>query len=678
MHPDSNPLLSAWDTPFQTPPFSRIRNEHYIPAMRVAMTETEARIQAIATQSEAPTFDNTIVALERASEPLDRISNLLFNLNECNTNDELQHIVGEMAPELSQLSNRIYMDRILFSRIETLYAKRSQLSLCEEQQVLLEETYQHFVRHGVALQGDKRQRFETITQRLAVLQQDFSRHVLADTNDYTLHITDSTLLEGLPDHAIAAAHQEAQQRKLDGWVFTLAYPSYAPFITYCRQRDLREQIWRAYNSRGNRGNAHDNNAIVHEMTALRQELAQLLGYPTYSDYVLCRRMAGSLNRVEQFMQELRQAALPIAQSDYDEVAHYAALHNGPAPLLRWDYAYYSEQLKRERYQFDFELLRPYFALDNVRQGIFDLYGRLYGLRFETAYDIETYHPECVAYQVSDAQRLLGILYLDMHPRANKRNGAWMTEFRDQHHMDGTRVLPLIQIVCNFSRPTEGRPALLSLDEVRTFMHEFGHAVHGLLSDVTYPTLSGTHVKRDFVEVPSQLMENWCRQREFLDTFARHYITGQSLPDDYMEHIRKSERFQSGYRCVRQLNFGSIDLAFHSITAPLQGCIEDFERAHMNELLPPVEGCMSSSSFTHIFAGGYAAGYYGYKWAEVLDADIFSHFKQQGIFDKETATSWREKVLSRGATKDPADLFRDFMGRDPQMQAFLERSFGADK
>lgn len=672
----NNPLLASWDTPYQTPPFSSIRNEHYIPAMQVAITEAEHNAEAIALLTDTPTFDNTIVALERATERVDRIGALLFNLNECNTDNELQRIASEMAPALSRLSNRIYMDKRIYARVADIYERRNELSLTEEQLTLIEETRQHFLYHGVALSDQACKRFESITARLAEIEQLFSCHILADTNDYTLHITDKMLLDGLPDHAIEAAHIEAEQRGLDGWVFTLAYPSYNPFITYCQKRELREQIWRAYNSRGNHGNKNDNNAIILEITALRNEMAQLLGYETYCHYVLSRRMAGSIERVTKFMQNLRDAALPIAQQDCKEVAQYATEHGGPTPLQPWDYAYYSEQLKRERYQFDFEKLRPYFPLEQVRQGIFDLYGSLYGLQFIPNAEIETYHPECIAYEVREASRHIGILYMDMHPRSNKRNGAWMTEFRNQSRLDGIEVRPLIQIVCNFSRPAAERPALLSYDEVKTFMHEFGHAIHGLLSDVTYPSLSGTHVKRDFVEVPSQLMENWCRQRSFLNTFARHYKTGTPLPDDYIEHIQLSEHYQAGYRCVRQLNFGTIDLAFHSITEPLRGdSVEEFENRHLIQLLPSIKGCIFSTSFSHIFAGGYASGYYGYKWAEVLDADLFERFKEEGIFNKEIATKWRKQILSRGGTQQPADLFRNFMGREPRMTAFLKRSFG---
>lgn len=682
MYPDSsspasgsdNPLLSNWNTPHQTPPFSRIRSEHYVPALHVALQEAERAVQEIAGRPEPPTFENSVVALECATFSLDRISNLLFNLNECHTDDTMQHIAEQMAPELTRFSNRIYMDERLFGRIDTLYQQRDTLELDGEQRTLLEETRKAFVRHGVSLQGDARRRFEVISERLAVLSQNFSRHVLADSNDYALHLTDSAQLSGLPDHVVAAASQEAGRRGLKGWVFTLSYPSYGPFVTYSDQRELRRQMWCAYNSRGNRGNENDNNALVAELVALRHELAGLLGYDTYCDYVVSNRMVGSRARLESFMAELHASALPVARRDFDEVVRYAAAQGAEMPLQRWDYNYYAERLKRERYGFDFEQLRPFFPLDRVCQGIFGLYGRLYGLRFQPSDQIETYHPEVQVFEVYEGDRLMGVLYLDLHPRSNKRSGAWMTEFRDQSCVNGMEVRPLIQIVCNFSRPVEGRPALLSLNEVETFMHEFGHAMHGMLSEVTYPSLSGTHVKRDFVELPSQLMENWCRERSFLDTFARHYETGAMLPDDYLDHIRNSERYQAGYLCLRQWNFGIVDLAFHTLSAPLQHSVAAFEQEHMDEMLPVVAGCAASTAFTHIFSGGYAAGYYGYKWAEVLDADVFERFRQTGIFDCATATAWRQKVLSRGGTRPPNQLFRDFMGRDPDMTAFLKRSF----
>ena len=471
---------------------------------------------------------------------------------------------------------------------------------------------------------------------------------------------------------IAAARAEAQERNMEGWVFTLAYPSFGPFLTYADNRNLREQIWKAYNSRGNRGNKNDNNAIIREMTDLRMQQAQLLGYRTYCEYVLTNRMCQTPVQLDAFFKSLMDAALPFAKKDLEEVSAFAQSLGAELPLQRWDFSYYSEKLKKQKYDFDAELLRPYFQLEKVRQGIFDLYGRLYGLTFSEAKNIDVYHPDVKVYEVRDGQRFMGILYLDMHPRASKRSGAWMTEFREQSNMNGQQVRPLIQVVCNFSKPVGGKPALLSFDEVETFMHEFGHAMHGMLTDCTYPSLSGTSVKRDFVELPSQVMENWCYESQFLNTFARHYETGDTVPGEYIQKIKAAEKYLAGWLCVRQLSLGLVDKAFHSITQPIEGPVEEFERQHMVELLPKVEGANTSTAFTHIFAGGYASGYYGYKWAEVLDADVFSKFKQNGIFDKKTAQSFRKEILSKGGTEHPSILFRNFMGRDPNNNALMIR------
>ena len=667
-----NPLLETWNTPHQTPPFSQIRTEHYAPAMRAAIKEAEANINNIIKQKEAPSFENTIVAMQTASEQLDRISSLLFNLNECNTDSAMQQIVMELTPELTRYENSVSMNEKLFARVKAVYEQRDKLELTTEQRTLLENTYKGFVRNGVNLSGRDKKIFAKNSERLAELSQKMNQNVLADNNNYILHITKERDLNGLPENVVAAARQEAAERDLDGWVFTLAYPSFGPFITYADNRDLREQMWRAYNSRGNRGNENDNNEIIREMTLLRYQQAKLLGYSNYSEYVLSNRMCETPAQLSKFFDQLLNASMPYAIQDLKDVSNYASRHGAKLPLQRWDFSYWSEKMKQDKYDFDEELLRPYFQLENVRQGIFNLYGRLYGLTFKEASDIDVYHPDVKVYEVYDGNRFMAVLYLDMHPRASKRSGAWMTEFRNQSNIDGNEIRPLIQVVCNFSKPVGDKPALLSFSEVETFMHEFGHAMHGMLSDCTYPGVSGTNVKRDFVELPSQVMENWCYVPEFLNTFARHYQTGATIPMEYIQKIRAAEKYLAGWLCVRQLSLGLVDFAFHTITAPIQGPIEDFERAHMKELLPPVQGTNTSTAFTHIFAGGYASGYYGYKWAEVLDADVFSKFKQNGIFDKATAEAFRNEVLSKGGTEHPAVLFRNFMGRDPKIDALLQR------
>ena len=669
-----NPLLTAWDTPHQTPPFSRIADAHYAPAIREGIRMAEANIDAIARQSEPPTFENTIVALEKASERLDRSTALLFNLNECCTNQQLQQTVLEIMPELTQYENRIWMDRRLFARVETIYQSRNSIPFDSEQTQLLEKYYQHFIRNGVNLDAEKKQRFATCTEELATLTETFNQNALHDTNDFTLHLTDSADLEGLPDGICHEAHDEALRRGLEGWVFTLHAPSYRPFLTYAANRKLRERMWRAYNSRGNRGSETDNKSIIARIVALRLEIAQLLGYDDYASYSLCRTMAQDAPTVNKFLDDLLQASLPFARQDLEEVQQFARQHGADYTLQNWDFSYWSERLKQQRYDFDSEALRPYFKLDNVRQGIFDLYGRLYGVSFVERNDVEVYHNDVKVFEVRDGERLMGLLYLDMFPRESKRSGAWMTEFRGQSFIGDEEVRPLIQVVCNFTKSSADRPSLLTFDEMETFMHEMGHAMHGMLSDVRYPSVSGTNVRHDFVEMPSQVMENWCYEPEFLNTFAFHYQTGEPIPTEYIDKIRRAERYLAGWLCVRQLNFGRVDMAYHTIRQPLPAGadIERFEHNSMVELLPTVEGCCSSTSFTHIFCGGYAAGYYGYKWAEVLDADIFSRFKESGIFDRDTATAFRREILSRGGSEHPAVLFRNFMGRDPDNDALLRR------
>ena len=669
----SNPLMQDWNTPHQTPPFSQIKTEHYAPAMRAAIKEAEANVNSIVKQKAAPTFENTIVALQKSSERLDRVSGILFNLNECNTNSELQKIVMDLTPELTRYENRVSMNDKLFARVKAVYDQRDNLSLTTEERTLLEDTYKSFVRNGVNLTGNDKKTFAKNSERLAQLSQQMNQNVLADNNEYFLQIQSAADLKGLPPDVVGAAKEEAVERKLDGWVFTLAYPSYGPFMTYCENRDLREQMWRAYNSRGNRGNNNDNNEVIREMTQLRYQQAKLLGYETYSQYVLSNRMCETPQQLGEFLTQLVDAARPYAIKDLKAVSKYAESHGAAMPLQRWDFSYWSEKLKQEKYDFDAEQLRPYFQLEKVLQGIFDLYGRLYGLTFKEATNIEVYHPDVKVYEVMDGSRFMGVLYLDMHPRASKRSGAWMTEFRGQSNMNGNQIRPLIQVVCNFSKPVGNKPALLSFDEVETFMHEFGHAMHGMLSDCTYPGTSGTNVKRDFVELPSQVMENWCYEPQFLNTFAKHYQTNDTIPGEYIQKIKAAEKYLSGWLCLRQLNLGLVDFCFHSIQEPITEPIEEFERKHMIEFLPEVKGANTSTAFTHIFAGGYASGYYGYKWAEVLDADAFSKFKQNGIFDKKTAEAFRREVLSKGGSEHPAVLFRNFMGRDPQIDALLMRS-----
>ena len=672
----SNPLLQEWNTPYQTPPFKSIKNEHYVPATRTAIAEAEANIQKIIDNKEKPTFENTIVALETASAKLDRITGLLYNIVECNADEELQEILMELSPEITRYGNNVMMNEKLFARVKKVYEQRDKLKLTTEQATLLEETYQGFVRNGVNLNKADKKRYAEISEELSKLSLQFNKNCLADNNSFFLHVTQKEELSGLPESAIAAAHEEAMNRKMEGWVFTLDYPSYGPFMSYADNRDLRQKMWTAYNSQCNHGDTNDNNEIIRKITLLRFQQAQLLGYKNYCQYRLSDLMMETPEKLAKFMQEVMQAAYPVAVTDVKEVEHFAfemdakKLSDG---IQRWDIGYYSEKLKQKKYDFDAELLRPYFQLEKVREGIFNLYGKLYGITFKENPNIEVYHPDVKVYEVFDGKRFMGILYMDMFPRSSKSSGAWMTEFREQSNIGGKQVRPLIQLVCNFTKPTSNKPSLLTFDEVETFMHEFGHAMHGMLTECTYTSLSGTSVKRDFVELFSQLMENWCYEPEFLNTFAHHYQTGATIPTEYIQRIKASENFLSGYYCVRQLSLGMTDMGFHSQEGPLTENIEDFEHKHMVEMLPVVKGCLTSTSFGHIFAGGYASGYYGYKWAEVLDADVFSKFKQEGIFNSKTASEFRTKMLSKGGTEHPSKLFKDFLGRDPNPRAFFVRS-----
>ena len=671
---ENNVLLGDWELP----PFDKIGTGDYEPAVMAALAEAERTVEAIAVNPDEPTFGNTVEALEAADRRLSRISAVMLNLNECCTSDALQTVVERLEPLLTRFSTRVMTDRRLYARV-TQVAARASGTLDGERQALLDNTLKSFRRHGVALEGEAARRYKQNEEELSRLKLQFGRNALADRGAWTLHLTDEADLDGLPDGVRATAREEAAAKGLEGWLFSLEAPSYLPFMTYSSRRNLRERMYRAYNSIGNRGGATDNNAVIARIVELRAGQAALLGYDTYCDYILEDRMVQSLANLRSFMDSLREAVLPAARRDVEALAAEAA----GGEVMPWDVSFLSERLRRRLFDFDSEALRPYFPLDAVREGIFGLYGRLYGLRFAEDPSVPVYHPDVRVYRVWDGSREMGLLYLDMHPRPSKRSGAWMTEFRGQHReWDAATgrwrdVRPQIQVVCNFSKPTATEPALLRFSEVETFMHEMGHAMHGLLSDVRYESMGGTNVKRDFVEMPSQLMENWCYEPEFLATFARHYQSGAPLPADYVDRIRAAQNHMAGWLCLRQLNLGMTDIAFHTSDWSDKSGASDFkaeavEAAAMTDLLPRVGGCCTATGFGHIFGGGYASGYYGYKWAEVLDADIFSRFKADGIFCSATARRFRETILSRGGTAHPAALFRDFMGRDPDNNALLKR------
>ncbi|MDR1756776.1 MAG: M3 family metallopeptidase [Culturomica sp.] len=672
----TNPLLEKFNTPHQTPPFDQIRTTDYLPAFRQAIAGAKQEIEAITRSAEQATFENTIVALDQAGEQLSGISSIFFNMASANTNEEIQKIAQEVSPLLTEFGSNIYMDTILFKRVKTVYENRAAAGLTPEQNTLLEDTWKAFVDGGANLAGENRERFKAISVELSKLGLQFDDNLLAETNDYQLHITDTANLAGLPESAVEAAAMTAREAGKEGWIFTLQAPSYGPFMQYADNRGLREELYKAYGSRCYRENAYNNSDIIRQLTALRLEKARIMGYPTYADYVLTDRMAKSPAEVNTFLSQLLAASHPHALKDKEEVEAFARTSGFEGELQRWDWGYYSNKLRIEKYALDDEMLKPYFKLENVIRGVFGLATTLYGVTFREVNNIPKYHPDVITYEVYDRDSsFLAVLYTDFFPRASKNGGAWMTDFRSQHVRDGKDIRPLVSIVMNFTKPTENKPSLLTFNEVKTLLHEFGHALHGMLSRATYTGTSGTNVYRDFVELPSQIMENWALEKEWLDQWAVHYETGEAIPQEYIDRIRNAANFQSGYVSDRQLSFGIVDMAWHTITAPVEEDIADFERRAMQptEIFPPVAGTCFSSGFGHIFGGGYAAGYYSYKWAEVLDADAFSLFREKGIFDPETADSFRSNILEKGGTEHPMELYIRFRGQKPSTDALLERS-----
>lgn len=671
-----NPLLENYSAPYQTPPFGHIRIEHYEPAFTQSIAEATEEIQAIAASPEPPTFENTIAALDNAGEKLGEISAIFFNLNSAHTNEEMQQIAQRISPQLTAYSNQIYMNPELFKRVQQVYSQRESLFLTPEQKTLLDQTYKAFIRGGAGLNEADQKRYEEISMELSRLHLKFDENTLAETNDFTLHLTSAEDLAGLPASAIETAALTAHEQGREGWIFTLHAPSYIPFMKYADNRSLREKMYRAYTSRGNRGNEHDNNEIIRRITALRLDKANLLGYATYADFVLANRMAQTPDTVFQFLEELFEASHPYALKEKEEVEQLARKTGFEGTLERWDWAYYSNKLKLEKYALSDEMLKPYFQLEQVQKGVFGLATVLYGLKFRENRQIPVYHEDVKAFEVYDRDdSFLAVLYVDFFPRESKSGGAWMTEYRPQYVKDGKDVRPVISLVMNFTKPTDQKPALLTFDEVTTFLHEFGHALHGMLSRITYPSLSGTNVYRDFVELPSQIMENWALEKEWLDQWAVHYETGKKIPQDYVNKIREAANFQSGYQSDRQLSFATVDMAWHTITTPIGESVQAFEDQAMSktEIFPPVPSASFSTAFGHIFGGGYAAGYYSYKWAEVLDADAFSVFQERGIFDPATAASFRKNILEKGGSEHPMVLYERFRGQKPAIDALLKRS-----
>lgn len=670
-----NPLLTESKLPFGAPQFDKIRNEHYMPAFEQGIAEAKAEIDAIANNPEAPTFENTIEAMEYSGETLDRVSSIFYNLMEADVNEQMQQIAEEVAPMLNDYSMYVSLNEKLFERVKAVYEQRDSLALEKDQLKLLENTYRSFTRNGANLQGEDREKYSRISEELSLTTLAFQKNLLAATNAYVLNITDSTKLDGLPAYVVDAAAESAAEKGLEGWAFTLDYPSYSPFMKYCNDRELRRQMYMAYGSRAV-GGEYSNCENVSKIIDLRIQSAQLLGYRTYADYALEVRMAKDAGTVNKFLADLMNPSLPYARADVKMVEDFARKNGFEGDrLMGWDFSYWSEKLQKAEYDLSEELLKPYFKLENCIDAVFDLAHRLYGINFKIREDIPGYHKDVKVYEVTDEDGShLALFYADFFPRPSKRGGAWMTEFRGQSIKDGVERRPFISIVTNFSKPTASTPSLITHYEFTTFLHEFGHALHGMLAEGRYGSLTGTSVARDFVELPSQIMENWGYEPEYLNTFAKHYQTGESIPMELIDKIVASKNYLSGYSQVRQLQFGLLDMAWHSLESLPQTDPVSFEKAALKpyEVMPGVAETAISPGFSHIFAGGYAAGYYSYKWAEVLEADAFSLFQEKGIFNTEVSHSFRENILSRGGSEDAAVLYRNFRGHDPEPEALMKK------
>ena len=670
-----NPLLTESKLPFGAPQFDKIRNEHYMPAFEQGIAEAKAEIDAIANNPEAPSFENTIEAMEYSGETLDRVSSIFYNLMEADVNEQMQQIAEEVAPMLNDYSMYVSLNEKLFERVKAVYEQRDSLALEKDQLKLLENTYRSFTRNGANLQGEDREKYSRISEELSLTTLAFQKNLLAATNAYVLNITDSTKLDGLPAYVVDAAAESAAEKGLEGWAFTLDYPSYSPFMKYCNDRELRRQMYMAYGSRAV-GGEYSNCENVSKIIDLRIQSAQLLGYRTYADYALEVRMAKDAGTVNKFLADLMNPSLPYARADVKMVEDFARKNGFEGDrLMGWDFSYWSEKLQKAEYDLSEELLKPYFKLENCIDAVFDLAHRLYGINFKIREDIPGYHKDVKVYEVTDEDGShLALFYADFFPRPSKRGGAWMTEFRGQSIKDGVERRPFISIVTNFSKPTASTPSLITHYEFTTFLHEFGHALHGMLAEGRYGSLTGTSVARDFVELPSQIMENWGYEPEYLNTFAKHYQSGESIPMELIDKIVASKNYLSGYSQVRQLQFGLLDMAWHSLESLPQTDPVSFETAALKpyEVMPGVAETAISPGFSHIFAGGYAAGYYSYKWAEVLEADAFSLFQEKGIFNTEVSHSFRDNILSRGGSEDAAVLYRNFRGHDPEPEALMKK------
>ena len=671
-----NILTKYFSTKHNTAPFSEIKNEDYLPAIQEGITLAKAEIYAIIKNPETPTFENTIVAMDYAGEILDRASSIFFNLNSAETNDEMQKIAQEVSPLLSEFGNDITLNPELFARVKAVYDSKECLKLSPEQSTLLDKKYKSFSRNGANLAEDKKNQLREIDKELSKLSLQFGENILAETNAFEMHLTDDKDLSGLPEGTIEAARSLAKAQDKEGWIFTLDHPSYVPFMTYADNRELRKKLAIAFGARGFQNNEFDNQEIVLKIAKLRFERAQLLGYTTHAHFVLEERMAQSPEKVLSFSNDLLSKAKPAALKEFEQLSAFAKELDGIEQLEKWDGGYYSEKLKQQLFNLDDEKLKPYFQLEKVLKGAFTIADKLYGLTFTEVFDIDKYHPEVMTYEVTDENKdLVAVFYADFFPRKGKRNGAWMTSFKSQYVKNGVNERPHVSNVCNFTKPTETKPSLLTFNEVTTLFHEFGHGLHGMLANTIYPSLSGTSVYWDFVELPSQVMENWCYEPEALALFATHYETGEVIPQEYVNKIKESASFQEGLATMRQLSFGLLDMGWHGQDPSNISNIKAFETEQFanTQLYPEVAENAMSTAFSHIFQGGYSSGYYSYKWAEVLDADAFEYFKEKGIFNKEVASKFKENVLSKGGTEPPMELYKRFRGQEPKPDALLKRA-----
>jgi oligopeptidase A len=671
-----NILTSTFNSKYNSAPFSQIQMSDYQPAFEATIASARAEIEAITHNSATPTFENTIEALDFSGQALDRLSSIFFNLNSAETCDEMQKIAQEVSPILTAFSNDISLNENLFQRVKVIYDKKDTLNLTPEQATLLDKKYKSFARNGALLTEDKKSRLREIDTDLAKLKLTFGENVLAETNNYQLHITNEADLKGLPEGAIEMARALAESKNVEGWIFTLDFPSYLPFVTYADNRELRKEITIAAGKKAFQNNEFDNQEITLQIAKLRYERANLLGYETHAHFVLEERMAQHPDQVKTFLNDLLAKAKPAAEKEFAQLMAFAKELDGIDQLEKWDGPYYSEKLKQKLFNLDDELLKPYFKLENVLNGAFTIANKLFGLTFREIFDIDKYHADVQTFEVLDEKNeLVALFYADFFPRKGKRNGAWMTSYKPQYIQNGVNERPHISNVCNFTPPTPTKPSLLTFNEVTTLFHEFGHGLHGMLANTTYPSLSGTSVYWDFVELPSQVMENWCYEPEALALFAKHYETGEIIPQEYVEKIKESASFLEGMATLRQLSFGLLDMAFHSNNPTEITDVKAFEKEAFDgtSLYPDVaENCMSVS-FSHIFQGGYSSGYYSYKWAEVLDADAFAYFQEKGIFNKEVATKFKDNILSKGGTEHPMTLYKRFRGQEPKPEALLKRA-----